>query len=171
MRRAFVPLLFFIACGVMVSTSFAQTAHGPNDKRVVKSPPPKGVRVEAISSTAVDDPPTTDSDGVHTSFTGGIIDRGNPLFDGIMIVSETVKATNGVGTVSGVVTIASGKGDKQATVVLEFKGQIRKNLLAGEWKVSGATGIAEGLKGTGKFAAQQTRRNLFMTLTGVVAKP
>ncbi|HZS48727.1 MAG TPA: hypothetical protein VFC63_26885 [Blastocatellia bacterium] len=173
MRRVFVALLFISVCGLMASTTLAQTA-GSNDHRIVKTAPKNGVRVNAISSSALDDPPTTDADGTHASFTGGVIDRGNPLFDGLFTITENIvfaNATNTVGTVSGVITIGSGKGDKQATVVIEYKGQIRKNVLAGNWKVSGATGVAEGIKGTGTFSGTQSRKNLFLTLMGAVAKP
>jgi len=178
MKRLFVPavLAAFFSLGLMSAS--AQTS--PHVGGIGTKPnAAKTLRVNALSSSSVDGPATTDDDGVHISFTGGIIDRGNPLFDGTISISETINApaaptanaVNARGKVSGVITVGSGKGERQATIVLEFKGMIKGSQIAGEWKVSGATGIAEGLKGTGKFTGRRSREGLFLNLLGVVGKP
>jgi hypothetical protein len=181
MKRLFVPAVLAAFFSLGLITASAQTSART---ATVGSKPAataaKTLRVNALSSSSVDGPSTTDADGVHVSFTGGIIDRGNPLFDGTISISETINADPAPtaanapaarGKVTGVITVGSGKGDRQATIVLEFKGMMKGNQVSGEWKVSGATGIADGLKGTGKFTGRRTREGLFLNLLGVVGKP
>ena len=174
MKRIFIPVVLAAFFSLGLITASAQTSPRTVSKPTVN--PAKTLRVNALSSSSVDGPPTSDDEGIHWSFTGGVIDRGNPLFEGTISISETVSqgpsATAAArGKVSGVITIGSGKGERQATVVLEFKGMMKGSQIAGEWKVSGATGIAEGLKGAGKFTARRVREGLFMNLLGVVGKP
>lgn len=181
MKRIFVPMVLAAFFSLGLATASAQT---PTRATALgtKSNAAKTARVNALSSSSVDGPPTTEDDGIHISFTGGVIDRGNPLFDGTISISETIvpapaptaAAANAVaarGKVSGVITVGSGKGDRQATIVLEFRGMLKGNQISGEWKVSGATGIAEGLKGAGKLNGRRVREGLFLNLVGAVGKP
>jgi hypothetical protein len=179
MKRFFVPFVLAAFFSLGLVTVSAQTA--PHLGAIGTKPTAaKVIRVNAFSSSSVDGPPTTDDDGVHVSFTGGVIDRGNPLFDGTISISLTISpaaaptaasTANARSKVTGVITVGSGKGDHQATVVLEFKGFIKGNQMTGDWKVSGATGIAEGLKGVGKFNGRRTHEGLFLNLLGGVGKP
>jgi len=181
MKRIFVPFVLAAFFSLGLISASAQTVTQSNGAVGHKPPASaaKTLRVNALSSSSLDGPPTKDDDGgLHFSFTGGVIDRGNPLFDGTISISETVNlapspTANAVsaGKVSGVITVGSGKGDRQATIVLEFKGVIKGGQISAEWKVSGATGLAEGMKGIGKLTARRVREGLFMNLIGAIGKP
>src|SRR5215471_19771726 len=116
MKRLFVPFVLAAFFSLGLVTVSAQTA--PHVGGVGTKPTAaKVVRVNALSSSSVDGPPTTDADGVHVSFTGGVIDKGNPLFDGTISISETIvaevtptaaTAPNARAKVTGVITVGSG---------------------------------------------------------------